>query len=136
MANVLLIDDCDELREMVEDLLSDEGHTVFSAAEPNAAEVACRDAKFDIILCDLVMPLPPSAGENEANETDAHSAMVGVHAIKDLSSRYPNVPVVAMSGALTGEPLEMMRQFGAVNVLSKPFGRDELIKALSQALAR
>ena len=60
--------------------------------------------------------------------------MVGVHAIHKISQNFPHVPVVAISGALTGAPLQAIQQFGAHTTLSKPFGRDELQAAIEYAL--
>ena len=131
MTRVLVIDDCEELRLIVGDLLEDLGMEVFSAEDVKAAWKQLDSQSFDLVLCDLVMPL-----DEEDDEEDNSSAMVGVHAIHELSKRYPKLPIVASSGELTGEPLRAIRQFGALTTISKPFGQEELRAAVEYALVR
>lgn len=130
MANILLIDDCEEMRDMVSDMLEDAGFKVFTAESSEAAEEICKLTNFSLILCDLVMPV----SEFQELSASMGSAMAGVHTVHKLATRYPKVPVVAISGALVGEPLETIRQFGARAVLSKPFGREELLRTVGEAI--
>ncbi len=126
MKNVLIIDDCESFREMVVDILSEEGFVVEAAENPETALQLCESTKFDLILCDLVMPV---------EDEDSNSAMVGVSAIRAISKKYPSIPVVAVSGELTGAPLDAIQNFGAVSCLSKPFGREDLLKAVERSLS-
>jgi CheY-like chemotaxis protein len=133
MTRVLVIDDCEELREVVRELLQDAGYLVELAEDSRTALSQMQNNRFDVVLCDLVLPLgnPASASESDVG---SDSAMVGMHCIHELSRRYPNVPVIAISGELVGSPLSIAHQFGAKGSLSKPFGVAELIDAVEGAL--
>lgn len=130
MAKVLIVDDCEEMRELIGVLLLDGGHSVGTAESADQAFEQLAKEPFDLVLCDLVLPL---SGPDE-DEPESDSAMVGVHCINGIKQRYPHVPVVAISGELVGAPLEGVCNFGAVATLSKPFGRKELNAVVSQAL--
>jgi CheY-like chemotaxis protein len=129
-ATILVIDDCEELRETVHDILVDSGYGVALAADPEEADQRLQDHNFTLILCDLVMPIETADDHEEDND----SAMVGVHGINRLSKRYPEIPIIAMSGKLTGDPLNIMRRFGAADTLSKPFTREELLRTVAGSL--
>ena len=131
MTKVLVIDDCEELRLVVGDLLEDMGIEVISAEDVKSAWKHLDEHQFDLVMCDLVMPMDDEEGDDENA-----SAMVGVHAIHEISKKVPRIPIIAISGELTGEPLRAIRQFGAVTTISKPFGRDELKAAVEFALVR
>jgi len=130
MKRVLVIDDCADFREVVSDLLDDAGYKVNVAESAEQALKQCEAETFDIVLCDLVMPVP----DEENPELVSDSAMVGVHTIHALSKKYPDLPIIAVSGQLTGDSLKGISQFGAVTSLAKPFGRDELMQAVESAL--
>lgn len=132
MTKVLIIDDCEDFRESVFEILADEGYSVEVADGPETALAACETQQFDLILCDLVLP---DQEDEYADEGDASvSAIVGVHTIRQLSKKYPGIPLVAVSGELTGAPLEAIQSFGAVRCLSKPFGREDLLMAVRAVL--
>jgi CheY-like chemotaxis protein len=132
MEKVLVIEDCEELREVVGDILEDAGFDVVMATSPECVDEACAQNRFTAIICDLVLPVT----EYQELDQDGESVMVGVHMVHKLSRRFPAVPIVVMSGKLVGTPLQTMQQFGARAVLSKPFGRDELLDTLDRVLER
>ena len=132
MGRVLVIDDSEEFREVVADLLRDAGHEVRTVASPDEARVAWRASPCDVVLCDLVMPVQHT---EEDLIDDSESVMVGVHAIHQFSREFPGTPIVAVSGKLTGEPLKAVDKFGAFATLSKPFSREELLSVVNHALS-
>ena len=130
MKKVLVIDDCKDFTEVVNELLSDAGYGVSVVDNAEDGIRRCEEESFDIVLCDLVLPSPDSGGIfDDSND----SAMVGVHTIHALSTKFPKLPIIAVSGQLTGSPLKSIERFGAVTCLSKPFGRDELLAAVDRA---
>ncbi len=134
MKNVLVIDDSEELREVVSDILVDAGYAVTLANSPDEAHKLIKEKDFCVILCDLVMPVDSSA-ESDGMDQDG-SAMVGLHAISNFSKTYPQIPVIAISGQLVGEPLQITHKFGAISTLAKPFGRDELLGVIESVVAK
>ena len=132
MGRVLVIDDSEEFREVVADLLRDAGHVVCTAASPDEARIVWSKNPCDVVLCDLVMPMNH---QDEDLVDDSESVMVGVHAIHQFSREFPGTPIVAVSGKLTGEPLKAVDKFGAFATLSKPFSREELLSIVDHALS-
>jgi two-component system OmpR family response regulator len=128
MTTVLVVDDCGDFRDVVGDILVDAGYKVLLADGPDQAHVLLGHTKPNIVICDLVMPLEGSQPE------DGSSAMVGVHMLHEITKALPGVPVIAVSGELTGAPLQAMQNFGAMTTLSKPFGQSELLQAVERAL--
>lgn len=124
MRNVLVIDDCPEVCEIINEILADDGFKVTTLNFLEDVESTMEGNTFDIILCDIVLPV----------DDTMESALAGVHTIEDLAKRYPATPVIAISGELTGPPLLEMKRFGAVNAISKPFTRDELLQKVHAAL--
>ena len=133
MTRVLVIDDSEDLRLIVQELLLDMGIECTTAEDTSSAMQALDEQRFDVILCDLVLPVEDDE-EYDDDEPPNTSAMVGVHAINKISKNFPHVPVVAISGALTGGPLQAIQQFGAMTTLSKPFGKEELQAVIEYAL--
>ncbi len=123
MANILIIDDSKDVRDIMSLLLGHAGHNVVVTAEANQALQLCKDVSFDLVICDMIMP--PS------KEITRESLSVGVHVIKKLTECYPNLPVIAMSGAVDNAVLDRMSNFGAKGIISKPFNFDDLVKTIS-----
>jgi CheY-like chemotaxis protein len=120
MARILIIDDEDELRSMLRQMLEQAGHEVTEAV--NGAEgiqIYERDAP-DLIITDIIMP------EKE-----------GVETIIALRRANPDLPIVAISGGGRLEAtdfLSMAKKLGARHTLAKPFRRDQLLDAVRQCL--
>jgi CheY-like chemotaxis protein len=132
MTRVLLIDDCEEFCDATADLLADAGYDVSIALDAAAALELCQDEQFEVILCDLVMPLPASL---EA-DSECDSAMVGLSLLRSVKQRFPHVPIVIISGQLVGEGLEAMRRFGADATLCKPFAQQDLVNCIEKVVAK
>lgn len=133
MAAILVIDDCDDFRAMLCELLTEADHQVQAVASAEEALTICSETSFDLIFCDLVLPV---IEEDEQDLLDSHndSAMVGVRTIQDLAASHPSVPIIAMSGELSGDTLRGISSFGATTYLAKPFSRDELLHTISKAM--
>ena len=56
MSKILIVDDELGIREMLSDILTDEGHTVYTADSAEAARVFVLLDKYDLILLDIWMP--------------------------------------------------------------------------------
>jgi len=101
---VLIVDDDDQVRSFLAALLEVEGYEIVQASNGREAQVRCSDTELDLVITDLVMP------EQEGLET--------IHA---LSRKYPNLPIIAVSGASGGAYLDLARRLGARAILRKPF---------------
>ena len=120
MANILVVDDEMGIRELLSEILSDEGHAIQTAE--NAAEArAMRAANTpDLVLLDIWMP-----------DTD------GVTLLKEWQrDGLLTMPVIMMSGHATIDTAVEATRIGALNFLEKPIALQKLLKALQQGLLK
>lgn len=126
MYTVLVIDDSRDALESLSMLLEDAGYEVVCCAEPDRALQLCHEVHFDVILCDVYMQGGAHVG----------SSLAGINVMWRLSEQFPSLPLIAMSGFLEEEQLQRIKKSNVAAVLSKPFGRKELLQAMSTALER
>lgn len=120
MARILIIDDEDQPRRMLYQALTRAGYEVVEARDGNEGLARFREAPTDLIITDILMP------EKEGLET-----------IIDLRREFPHVKIVAMSGGgRTGSLnfLDIARRLGAQCTLPKPFGLQDMLKAVRELL--
>jgi CheY-like chemotaxis protein len=120
LARILIADDDDGLRRLLRCYLEGKGHEVSAAGDGGLALAQAHLWPPDLFLCDLFMA-----------EVD------GVEAIRAFRAAFPDVPVVAMSGAALGGRLDLLAAvevLGAARVLAKPFSLDELGIILDELL--
>lgn len=111
---VLLVDDHEPNRRLVESILKRRGHAVQSEEDGDAAIRACRDHSFDVVLMDVQMPR--RNGFSATRAIRQHEATVGGH-----------VPIIALTAhALKGDR-EKCLDAGMDAYLSKPIHANELI---------
>ena len=118
MPSILIVDDEPNIRRMVGALLGAEGYEVRDASD--AASGLARAVEFepDLVLLDLMMPGP----------TD------GIDLLEKLRARYPDLPVVMMSGRAGLADAVKATRLGAVNFLEKPLTPEGVLLALAGAL--
>lgn len=117
MAKILLVDDDEILRESIQDILEDENHNTTSADNPRTALQKLEREPFDIILSDVKMP-----------------EMDGLSFLKEVKDRYPNIPIIMLTGhGSVNSAVEAMRE-GALNYLLKPANKRQLIESIEEAI--
>ena len=120
MANILVVDDELGIRDLLFEILNDEGHAVELAENAAQARAARSRARPDLVLLDIWMP-----------DTD------GVSLLKEWStSGLLNMPVIMMSGHATIDTAVEATRIGAQAFLEKPITLQKLLKAVEQGLAR
>jgi DNA-binding NtrC family response regulator len=119
MARILVVDDETSIRDILTRRLTQWGHDVVTAASADAAVEAMAAEPADIVFSDVIMPV--------------HD---GVWLAEQIRDRWPKTVLVAVSGAQEMTTVVKMRQFGAVDYVSKPVGREMLHQALERALTR
>jgi DNA-binding response regulator len=118
MSKILIVDDELGIREMLSDILTDEGHTVYTADSAEAARVFMAQDTYDLILLDIWMP-----------NTD------GITLLKEWGQRRMlHCPVVMMSGHGTIENAVEATRFGALSFLEKPISMQKLLSTVEHAL--
>src|ERR1700752_4079214 len=120
MATILVVDDEMGIRELLSEILSDEGHVVEAAENAQEArEFRLRQAP-DLVLLDIWMP-----------DTD------GVTLLKEWAAQGQlTMPVIMMSGHATIDTAVEATKIGALNFLEKPIALQKLLKAVEQGLTR
>ena len=120
MANILVVDDELGIRDLLSEILNDEGHHVDLAENAAQARAARALARPDLVLLDIWMP-----------DTD------GVTLLKEWSSSgLLTMPVIMMSGHATIDTAVEATRIGAMAFLEKPITLQKLLKAVEQGLAR
>jgi CheY-like chemotaxis protein len=98
-------------------MLESAGYEVSLAPNGRDAVSMLRTEQFSVILTDLVMP------EQE-----------GIETIKLIRRDYPDLKIIAMSGAFGGDYLRIAEYLGANRTLPKPINMETLISALETTL--
>jgi DNA-binding NtrC family response regulator len=120
MANILVVDDELGIRDLLSEILNDEGHQVELAENAAQARAARNRIKPDLVLLDIWMP-----------DTD------GVTLLKEWSSSgLLTMPVIMMSGHATIDTAVEATKIGAMAFLEKPITLQKLLKAVEQGLTR
>jgi DNA-binding NtrC family response regulator len=118
MANILVVDDEIGIRELLSEILSDEGHVVTTADSATTARRLRRDTAPDLILLDIWMP-----------DTD------GVTLLKEwVAGGQVSTPVIMMSGHATLETAGEATRLGALDFLEKPVALARLLGAVRAGL--
>jgi len=121
MANILVVDDEQGIREFLADALSFDGHEVAQAADGMEALRRTHDRAFDLMLTDLKMP----------------GALTGIDLLRQLKSEQPDTEVIVMTAHGTVETAVEAMKLGAYDYLQKPIGSPaELRLIVARALER
>lgn len=120
MANILVVDDEIGIRELLSEILNDEGHAVFLAENASRARLVKQEESLDLVLLDIWMP-----------DTD------GVTLLKEWASAGQlTCPVIMMSGHATIDTAVQATRIGAMDFLEKPIALQKLLKAVQAGLSR
>ncbi|WP_439114757.1 response regulator [Hydrogenophaga sp.] len=118
MATILVVDDELGIRDLLSEILNDEGHTVELAENAAQARAVRAVLRPDLVLLDIWMP-----------DTD------GVSLLKEwASSGLLSMPVIMMSGHATIDTAVEATRIGATAFLEKPITLAKLLKAVDQGL--
>ena len=121
MAFILLLDDEPALRDVLAEVLENEGHTVRQSEDGLLAYDLEVISSIDLMITDLFMP-----------------NIDGMNAIINARKDRPDLKIIAMSGGaefLKHDFLPHTKDFGARAILRKPFSRDEFLQTVRDVLA-
>ena len=117
MAQILVVDDEIGIRELLSEILADEGHQVMLAESAGDARRLRERSRPDLVLLDIWMP-----------DTD------GITLLKEwAASGQLTMPVVMMSGHATIETAVEATRIGALDFLEKPVALQRLLVHASPA---
>ena len=115
-ATILVVDDEEAIRRMVEKMLWNSGYTVLKASGATEALSVCESsAALDLVVTDIAMP-----------------GMNGFDLAERISERWPAMRILFMSGC--ANDLSVRRQLYERPLLPKPFTGDELANKVRELL--
>ncbi len=116
MSLVLVVDDDENIRDTLYELLSEEFRC--QTAETAEKALARLDAEsYDVVLTDISMP-----------------GLSGLELLGHIRQKYPDTPVIVISGISDQEYAQGMIRLGAFDYLLKPFSLEAVMKSVKRAL--
>ncbi len=115
MKKILIIDDEEIIRMSCERALQASGFATEAATGGREGLEMLGKDKYDIVLLDLKMP-----------------DMDGIEVLSKVTSSWPNINVIMMSGYSTVDTAVQALRCGAVNFIQKPFSPDTIISAINE----
>ena len=119
MADILIVDDEADIRDLISDLLEDEDHQARTADDADSAFAQIEAAPPDLIILDIWLQ---------------GSRMDGIEILKNVKRNNPGIPVVIISGHGNIEVAVAAVQQGAYDFIEKPFNLDQLLVVVGRAL--
>jgi len=119
LSRLLIVDDEDSIRRSLSGLLADEGYEVRIAPDGDAALATLRadGAELDLVLLDIAMP-----GRD------------GMSVLEEARARWPELPIVMMSGHGTIETAVRATRLGAFDFVEKPLSVEKILLTIEHAL--
>jgi two-component system, NtrC family, response regulator PilR len=116
MAEILIVDDDDVIRDTLYELLS-ETYTCQTAETAEKALARLKADAFDVVLTDISMP-----------------GLSGLELLGQVLQHYPKTPVIIISGISDQEQAEGLIRLGAFDYLLKPFRLEAVERSVKEAL--
>jgi CheY-like chemotaxis protein len=127
MARILIVDDEEEVRRVIDIMLKHAGHDTALAVDGQDALHQFGQQRFDLVICDIFMP----------NKE-------GFATLRELRRLDPAVPVIMMSGGAPStsyrgmehvDYLAMAKRLGATRTIKKPFKFSQLTRLIRECWA-
>lgn len=115
---ILVVEDDLELRETLEEVLSDEGYEVAVAERGEDAVTLASQALFDLVVTDIKMP-----------------GIDGLEALEQMKQRQPEVKSLVVTGYSSHQDAVRAVRLGVGEYLQKPFGLDSLLERVNEMVA-
>jgi two-component system nitrogen regulation response regulator NtrX len=113
---VLIVDDEQGIREVLSDILEDEGYQTFTAEDGVSAMQVLKTEPVDVVLLDVWLP-------NRG----------GIDVLSDIKEIYPETEVIIITGHATIDLAVKAVKLGAFDFLEKPLGMDRVTTIVRNA---
>ncbi|MEL6584417.1 MAG: sigma-54 dependent transcriptional regulator [Pseudomonadota bacterium] len=118
-SDILIVDDERDIRDLLSDILEDEGHGTRVAADSDSALSAINSAAPDLIILDIWLK---------------DSRLDGIGILKTVRRDNPAIPIIIISGHGNIELAVAAVKQGAYDFIEKPFNTDKLLVSVTRAL--
>jgi CheY-like chemotaxis protein len=129
MKTILLIDDCEDFRAILSEILLDNDYDIREASCPERAFQLLSSETVDLIICDLHMPLVE--GERACEFEESH--IVGIRTIRELAWVFPGLPIIALSAAPSSDLASYADALSPVPLAPKPISARKLLAMIESA---
>ena len=119
MSDILVVDDERDIRELIGDILEDEGYSTRLASNSTEAMKAIEAVQPALLILDIWLK---------------DSKMDGIDILKTVKRDYPGIPVVIISGHGNIEIAVAAIKQGAYDFIEKPFNIDQLLVVIRRAM--
>ena len=119
MSDILITDDERDIRELISDILQDEGFTTRLAGNSDACMAEIAKAPPALMILDIWLK---------------DSNMDGIDILKSVKRDYPDIPIVIISGHGNVEIAVAAIKQGAYDFIEKPFNIDQLMVVIRRAM--
>ena len=119
MTDILIVDDERDIRELISDILRDEGYETRTAGNSDDCMAAINAAPPGLMILDIWLK---------------DSRMDGIDILKSVRRDNPDVPVVIISGHGNIEIAVAAIKQGAYDFIEKPFNIDQLMVVIGRAM--
>ncbi len=119
MSDILIVDDERDIRELISDILEDEGYTTRKAGTSDEAMAEVNGEQPALLILDIWLK---------------DSQMDGIDILKEVKRSHPEVPVVIISGHGNIEIAVAAIKQGAYDFIEKPFNIDQLLVVIRRAM--
>ncbi len=116
---ILVIDDEPVVLNSCRKVLEEDGFDVYLVPSADEALKAMKKEVFDLLLVDVKMP--------------KHD---GIYLIQKVKEKWPDVPIIVMSGYPTPDTITDGAKMGAAAFIAKPFTPDELLETIRQVIQK
>ena len=118
-SDILIVDDEADIRELIADILEDEGHGTRTGHDADSAMEHMNTKAPDLMILDIWLK---------------DSRMDGIEILKTVKRDNPGVPVIIISGHGNVEVAVAAVKQGAYDFIEKPFNIDKLLMTVNRAL--
>jgi two-component system nitrogen regulation response regulator NtrX len=119
MSDILIVDDERDIREVISDILGDEGYDTRLAANSDDAMAAIRSRPPGLLILDIWLK---------------DSRMDGIDILKTVRRDHPDIPVIIISGHGNIEIAVAAIKQGAYDFIEKPFNIDQLLVVIRRGM--
>jgi CheY-like chemotaxis protein len=116
---ILIVDDCIEIREALQEIFDFEGLQAISASDGEEGINLVKKERPDLIICDITMP--------KKNGIELYQELL-------LDNKIRNTPFIFLTAQAVKKDIKAVKLLGSVEYITKPFNIDNLLEIIYRLL--